>query len=128
MRFQLKPTHRTLQLVGKAPVVGTPSLAQLLLLLRGTWSGSLLPFALGHIAAPSLPHRASPRPARVEYTTGVKGHRRLATRLYAAMAARGEYRQKKPEVLSFEKDLSYELASLRKLSGKRGDHALRQRL
>ena len=49
----------------------------------------------------------------------------------AALPARGlssERSQKKPEVLSFEKDLSYELASLKKLSGKREDHVLRQRL
>lgn len=36
--------------------------------------------------------------------------------------------QTRPEIVSFEKDLSYELASLKKLSGKNDDHLQRQKL
>lgn len=49
----------------------------------------------------------------------------------AAMTSYGRSRsvdQKRPEIVSFEKDLSYELASLRKLSAKNEDHAQRQKL
>ena len=132
----LNPTHRTLQLIRKAPSVGTASPGLLLVVMRGTRSARLLPLALVHIAAPSLPHlhHVCPR-GRARAWTGVKGHRLLATRIYdvtmAALPARGlssERSQKKPEVLSFEKDLSYELASLKKLSSNHEDHVLRQRL
>ena len=43
---------------------------------------------------------------------------------YAAAPAQ----RARPEVVSFEKELSYELAPLKKLAAKRNDHVLRQRV
>ena len=44
--------------------------------------------------------------------------------LYAAAPAQ----RARPEVVSFEKELSYELAPLKKLAAKRNDHVLRRRV
>ena len=140
-----RATYRALQLIREAPALCARSLSR----LRRRRRRRVLSFALVQLAPSSLPHNYYSWPnfdlsSRALASQGQRSpllsnntcndiQKMAAATSTSHFQAHGRSsgapeQRTRPEVLSFEKDLSYELVTLKKLSGKREDHALRQRL